>query len=643
MFWEEPRYALTSQSYSDDDKPGIFRGKDEYDKWIGDIKGATGVELKNPYDEAVDPGYFLNQEDAFRSQVNELAKKHPDKLDILRPDRDPRSEDFKRFDELFQSSVNENDLNHSFIGKALSIDRAYQTKIDAIKKATGEELTDPLNAANDPETGFYNPERYAQAQAEFQRRLYELADKYPEMREIIGPDRPLIADANQLRARTEHRDNEAWDKSAQDAAAWLARLGGGFYSMTHDPVQVGTAFAGPWGHAARGIKGLLWMGLKQGAANAGAEALMQPFVQQWRKEAGLDYGVGQAARDIGMAGAFGFAVDAGVRGLVRGGRRAAGKPYLGPPDAPHGARLPGAPEQAESAQSGPGPAARPDNPLSALDQAARSAPEGSLIRRAFEGDETALREMAQKTGVDADPAIKRMLEEVETQKLFPAPERVDDGEHMSALARAVREASGSANDLPAGDAIKPAVSRDIARIADEAAREAVQIEGKAVGCRRLDPSKIEADPDVFQFKSGGNNAGVTDRLRGVTRWDPISAGKAIVFERADGQMVIADGHQRRDLALRATAKGEDAKLDAYVFRERDGWTAEDVRAYAALKNMRESSGTSLDMANVMRERPDLIDGSLPLTDAKLREAVMLSRLSPVAFDAVQAGRLPPAY
>lgn len=108
-------------------------------------------------------------------------------------------------------------------------------------------------------------------------------------------------------------------------------------------------------------------------------------------------------------------------------------------------------------------------------------------------------------------------------------------------------------------------------------------------------------------------------------------------------MVIADGHQRVGLARRLSGQNPKPILHAYVFREADGWTPADVRAHAALKNMRELSGTVVDMAKVMRERPDLIDDSLPLSDGEMREAVMLARLSDEAFGAAVAGRLPPTF
>lgn len=166
-------------------------------------------------------------------------------------------------------------------------------------------------------------------------------------------------------------------------------------------------------------------------------------------------------------------------------------------------------------------------------------------------------------------------------------------------------------------------------------------DNKPVTFRQIDPRQIKADPATFQFKSGGDAAGVTDRMSGVTRWDPLSAGKAMVYQRTNGEYVIADGHQRRGLALRAIQSGQrGVNLDAYIFRQADGWKAKDVRAIAALKNMKELSGSALDFAKVMRERPDLIDGSLPISDAKVKTAGHLAKLSADAFNAVVGGVVP---
>jgi hypothetical protein len=167
------------------------------------------------------------------------------------------------------------------------------------------------------------------------------------------------------------------------------------------------------------------------------------------------------------------------------------------------------------------------------------------------------------------------------------------------------------------------------------------VDNKPVSLQKFDPTRITADPESFQFKGGGDAAGVTERLRGVSKWDPVAAGKAVVFERVDGTLVIADGHQRLGLAKRVSASGQQARLDGYLFRERDGWTPKDVRAYAALKNIKELSGAALDMAKVIRERPDLVDGSVPMSDAKIKEAMSLSKLSPKAFNMVAGGVIRP--
>jgi hypothetical protein len=559
--------------------------------------------------------------------------------------------------DIFAATDEDTRLGHNAVSGALATDRAYDDWIDEIKKQTGAELRNPLSQAEDPRDVYYpRPDRPAyDPYAVFRKQREDLSEQQPEHRDFLLQDRDVNAAGERKVGGAERASEEAWERSDKGAAAWAARLAGGFYGAMHDPIQWPLMAIGPTAKAGAGAKGLLWMGLKQGAANAAGEAAIQPFVQQWRKKAGVDYGLGYAAVDIGAAGAFGLGLDVAVRSGVRGYKRARGRPYLGPdepaPDGaePTGARLPGLPEGRQPGGEAPeAPAPRvyrgadPIPPMEALEQAARNAPEGSVLRRAADGDEDAMRELAKELGPDADPAIRRALDEIEIEKLFPTPLDVDDGAHLEALARAIRHESGAA-DLPAGDAISAPIRRDVANLADEAVGRALDVEGRPVGFRPIDPRTVSTDASTFQFKSGGDTAGVTDRLRGVTRWDPVSAGKAIVFERADGQMVIADGHQRLGLAKRVASEGQDAKLDAYVFREADGWTPEDVRAYAALKNMRESSGTSIDMAQVMRDRPDLIDGSLPLTDAKLRDAAMLARLSPEAFDAVVAGRLPPPF
>lgn len=174
------------------------------------------------------------------------------------------------------------------------------------------------------------------------------------------------------------------------------------------------------------------------------------------------------------------------------------------------------------------------------------------------------------------------------------------------------------------------------------AAERTVLDGKPATSTRVDAANLTSDADTFQFKSGGDRSGVTDRLQGIKKWNAAAAGKVMVYEYADGRQVIADGHQRLGLAKRLMGDGHaPIKMDAIVLKQQDGWSPRDVRAYAAIKNMHESSGNAIDMARVMRDRPDLVTSSLPVSDAKVREAKALSRLSHEAFGSVVSGAVEP--
>jgi outer membrane protein OmpA-like peptidoglycan-associated protein len=147
----------------------------------------------------------------------------------------------------------------------------------------------------------------------------------------------------------------------------------------------------------------------------------------------------------------------------------------------------------------------------------------------------------------------------------------------------------------------------------------------------VDPRTVEADAKRFQFKAGGDTEGVTDRLKGVEEWDPMRAGISVIYEQADGARFIVDGHQR--LALAKRLGDDNIRLNAIVLREVDGFTVSDARQRAALKNIAEGTGTSLDAAKVLREIgvEGLADTSLPPQSALVRTAHALAELDQEAF------------
>ena len=152
----------------------------------------------------------------------------------------------------------------------------------------------------------------------------------------------------------------------------------------------------------------------------------------------------------------------------------------------------------------------------------------------------------------------------------------------------------------------------------------------------FDPNDIGVDAKTFQFKEGGDEFGVTDRLEGVTQWDPIKAGMVTIYEYADGRLFIADGHQRLGLAKRISKQDptQRVRMIGYRLREADGISPEDAMVTAALKNISEGTGTAIDAAKVLRTSPQRI-GELPPRSAFVRQATDLANLVGEAWGMVK--------
>ena len=161
------------------------------------------------------------------------------------------------------------------------------------------------------------------------------------------------------------------------------------------------------------------------------------------------------------------------------------------------------------------------------------------------------------------------------------------------------------------------------------------------------PSEISVDAQTFQFKSGGNADGVTKRLSSVEKWDAELAGEIMVYEYADGRTFIADGHQRLALAKRLENENpnQGIKLNARVYRERDGVTPGQARLRAAVKNIAQDSGTALDAAKVFREKEgvDIDFATLPISSRLVSDGLDIMKLSDDAFMAVVNDIVPHNY
>lgn len=353
-------------------------------------------------------------------------------------------------------------------------------------------------------------------------------------------------------------------------------------ALGSDPAQIGVAVAtGGWGAG----RPLLTRMAAQAGAGAGAAALDVGDRVSDAQYGGPKYSAGEATLDV----VFGAAGGAGFEGLTTAGGvglRAARARFVG--------------------------AAEPE---------ARGV--GEALDRLLDDEAT----------IGAADDFDAAREALATGGPLP---RVEPEQDLDSLF-----ANQSANQ--SGGPVLPSVA--VSQRGSAGGLEAAQYHGRTIYAGRFDPMTVEVDAARFQYKAEGDAEGVTNRLRGVERWDATASGKAILFEDLDGRVIVADGHQRRGLARRLAEQGwEDAQLDGYLFRARDGWTDRQVRVVAALKNIREGSGAVMDAAKLFREAPGAMrDRSLPITGDFIHQARQLASLSDDGFRAVVNGVIPERY
>lgn len=147
----------------------------------------------------------------------------------------------------------------------------------------------------------------------------------------------------------------------------------------------------------------------------------------------------------------------------------------------------------------------------------------------------------------------------------------------------------------------------------------------------------KTDAARFQFKAQTDAEGVSQRLKGVKKFDKTKAGVGIFYEDKAGTVFRVDSHQRGALAERLFAEGkqpkEDFDIPGYVFKESDGVTPEEVTLIAATKNIAEGSGSPIDAAKVMRQMGEegAQEMNLPPNSALVQQANGLSKLDDDAF------------
>jgi predicted GNAT family acetyltransferase len=383
----------------------------------------------------------------------------------------------------------------------------YDRRIKSVESATGIRLSHPLRdqptdadyleARDEPEGGWRSPLSLGavrkKAELRFHRELDRLGQQHPDKADQIRAGVTVWDEAYKRVQQAERTSGEVVARSP--LAVPVPGLGpvdpvgvaGSMFGFLHDPINVATMFVGPSGSAAKGI---LWNASRQAMAGAAQQAIIEPFTQAWRAEAGLDYGIRQAAGNILMAGVASGALDAAGRSTIRALR---GIPQSGVPDAPSApprvdtaaneneAPLAPAPDAAAPAAGGQPKAPLSGDPLDDLEAAARRLPEDSLPRRAADGDAKAEIELAEKLApLSDDPdglrgALgQRRFEVLQADEVAAALDAADRDASLAARLRrldADEEIGRAAEHVADPEAVPPSRPVIVAEGAPDASRE----------------------------------------------------------------------------------------------------------------------------------------------------------------------------
>lgn len=157
---------------------------------------------------------------------------------------------------------------------------------------------------------------------------------------------------------------------------------------------------------------------------------------------------------------------------------------------------------------------------------------------------------------------------------------------------------------------------------------------------RVKATDLVLAPEEMQYKSGTDPKtgrdpeGPLAKLKDRKEWSEPSAGFILVYERAGGERVVVDGHQRVNAAKRLSKDGgAPIELNAFVVRESDGVTVPQARALGAVMNTRSGTGKAVDIAKVIRDlgwTPDQLE-ALGARGAFAQQAVGLSQLADPVF------------
>jgi hypothetical protein len=534
----------------------------------------------------------------------------------------------------------------------------YDNRIQAIESAGGPKLENPYlrgrvitarerqQIAAEREDTVYGVDYYAD---KFDQELIELERKRPDLASAIQASRRVRDVVHEKRREQERLHGIMLERAGAESITGLitqpgyllGSLVGAMAGMTQDPMEL--AVMAVTGYAGGPTKSLLKNAVYGGLVNAAGQAMVEPFSQSGRAQSGLPTGLDMAAMNVAAAFGLGAFLDVGVRAPLRGVRAATGIDLMPAPFG-EGRLLPG-----YVGREGLGGVFRdlpPPPPPPAPREPARTMEElgldKELLDAAAKGDAGAQAEIANRLKLDDDPAVRgvaqRAIADELTSEAYKAfKEGIDDGEgfrHLLATVRALNEdgqmpPARVPEIIPEASGPRLADDADLtaARGSNQHASKLTFDDGRTAEIRRIDMKTVET---ARQVRSLGDKV----------QWLEGRAGRAVMFEGVDGSRVLIDGNRRADLAKRSSG---ETMASAVVFREADGWSQSEARAFGVRKNLQEGSlRDPLEIAAEIRRQPGLIDRSVEITEP-IRQARELASLSEEAWRMVTTGDIDPQH
>lgn len=229
---------------------------------------------------------------------------------------------------LFDAAERQSRLVDASSARRAAREDVYDRMISEVRRVTGEDLANPLirntselasRIARGEFTGWQDPrleELITGREDAFLARIQELKAKLGD-RLAVDPFTPVGTQARANAAAAEADFKREW---AREDLPLLGKLGamfaGAMIGSREDPLfWISLGFGGPAKNATTPVARIATSALSNAVANAGFSAVAQPTVQGWRREIGVDNGLGEALQNVGMAFGIGAVAGGGMTAI----------------------------------------------------------------------------------------------------------------------------------------------------------------------------------------------------------------------------------------------------------------------------------------------------------------------------------------